>query len=270
MTDEFLGNLGKYRPAQTRAGDWTLHSEFFDEHCHSLEGSVQETETVYIQGTELKSQAEYARREHRPLFILEVGFGAGVGASRAWNFAQTIPEQEVQFYSLELDAELVRYVVTTAPFTQTFSAFKETRSDNQWSLSLQNFHLHILIGDARHSVRQLKESRKVKFDAFFHDPFGPQKNPTLWTVEIFRNLMALTYPHSVLSTYSAAIGIRKAMMEAQWVVEDRPGFGIKKSSTRARPSGTMDTALVQKLERSPIMALHEHPDLLDGKIKYGK
>ncbi|MBI2519602.1 MAG: hypothetical protein HYV97_04270 [Bdellovibrio sp.] len=265
MIDEFQGNLGKYRLTQTRAGDWTLYSEFFDENCHSLEGSVQETEAIYIQGTELKSQLEFAQRDHRPLSILEVGFGAGVGASRACHFAQSIPDQEVYFYSLELDAELVRYTMTNGPLASTFSNFKIARSADNWEVSAKNFHLHILIADARHSIRQLKEAKNFKFDAFFHDPFGPQKNPTLWTVEIFRDLKSLAYPHSLLSTYSAAIGIRKALMEAEWAVEDRPGFGIKKSSTRARPSGTMDPALIQKLQRSPILALHEHPGLLDGK-----
>ncbi|HAZ14752.1 MAG: hypothetical protein A2X86_10465 [Bdellovibrionales bacterium GWA2_49_15] len=262
---EFQGTLGKYRLTQTRAGDWTIYSEFFDENCHSLEGSVLETEAIYIQGTELKAQAELARQDHRPLFILEVGFGAGVGASRAWHFAQTIPEQEVHFYSLELDSELVRYAMSNGPFAQSFSQFKVSSLDPHWHGSSQNFHLHILIDDARHSIRRLREMKNIKFDAFFHDPFGPQKNPTLWTVEIFKDLKALTLPHSLLSTYSAAIGIRKALMEAEWAVEDRPGFGIKKSSTRARPSGTIDPALVQKLERSPIVALHEHPGLLDGK-----
>ncbi len=266
MTNEFQGNLGKYRVTQTHAGDWTIYSEFFDENCHSLEGSIAETDAVYIQGTELKAQAEQALREKRPLSILEVGFGAGVGAARAWNFAQTIPEQSVYFCSLELDADLARYALHLGPFADCFKAFCKVEHHNSWRVDYKNFHLHILLGDAKQTIRQLVDEGK-KFDAFFHDPFGPQKNPSLWTVEIFQNLKSLTYPTSVLTTYSSAIAIRKAMLEAQWAIEEFPGFGLKKSSTRARPSGRIENALLEKLGRSPIGALRQHPGLVDGKVK---
>jgi len=76
-------------------------------------------------------------------------------------------------------------------------------------------------------------------------------------VEWFEDLKKHSHPEVVLSTYSASSSIRKALMQAGWVVEERQGFAGKRSSTRAFLKGIMSEGLIRKLSSDKIKPVRD-------------
>ncbi|TDJ03767.1 MAG: hypothetical protein E2O68_09420 [Deltaproteobacteria bacterium] len=224
---EFSGNLGTYRIIETEDGSPTLFSSHFDEACHSLSGAEGETYYNFIEGCELKTLA----LKHSPLNILEVGFGTGLGFKLTRKFmTENHPQVSFNFVSLEIDPVLVEY-----------SELKAT-------------NLKVLIGDARVTLDSYQGG---PFHAIFQDPFSPKKNPRLWSVEWFESLKNHAHPDVVLSTYSASSSIRKALMLAGWIVEQRKGFAGKRASTRAYLKGEISEELIRKLSSDKIKPVRD-------------
>ena len=223
----FNGNLGTYNVIETEDGSPTLYSTYFDEACHSLSGAQGETYYNFIEGCDLESLA----KKHSPLNILEVGFGTGMGFTVTQKYMKNnFPHVKFNFVSLELDPALV-----------------------EWS-GLKEANLEVLIGDARVT---LESYQGEPFHAIFQDPFSPKKNSRLWSVEWFECLKKHAHPGVALSTYSASSSIRKALMEAGWIVEERAGFAGKRASTRAYLKGKMSEELIRKLSSDKIKPVRD-------------
>ncbi len=219
----------------TKDQSFSLFNETFQENLHSTEGARSETIYNFIEGCDLSN--------HRgsTLTVLEVGFGTGLGFFETLKFLRKFfPEKKLFFYSLEIDRNLAIWALRDLPFFQ---------KDNYLESSGLDYCLRVIIGEATKSLEDLKIG---PLDAIYHDPFSPKKNPTLWTVDWFSRLLALAGPNCILSTYSAATGIRLALLKAGWGVFDRKGFSFKRSSTIARPYTETPPELKNKLLLSDI------------------
>lgn len=76
--------------------------------------------------------------------------------------------------------------------------------------------------DARETVVNLRGT----YDFIFLDAFTPQKLPTLWSVEFFKELFRLLSDNGNLTTYSNSAAIRNGMIEAGFFVGKTPGGTI--------------------------------------------
>lgn len=232
----------------TEDGSFTLHSERFDENCHSTSGARAETQLHYLQGCQVKEHLAA-----NPLTrVLEVGFATGMGWQMTRDLALTYPDSRLEFVSLELDEELIQWAEPGLEKHVSKGLVWFEKTDG-------NCTLKVLAGDARHTLPAYLMLHPTLFDVFFQDAFSPKKNPTLWTVEWFKLLGACAAREALMSTYSASVSIRKAMVEAGWGVFPGEKFGPKKTSTRARWRTPTDPSIVELLERSPTPALKDHP-----------
>lgn len=260
MSEIFQGQLGNYTVVPTEDGGPTIFSEFFQEHCHSLSGSRQETTKIYLQNTGLLAKA----RERSPLFLLEVGTGPGLGLEMTLEALQTqlvAAETTLSYVGVELDADLFMFGILK--FAQLG---KLVWTRNQLS-GLDFFLGHgvgvtamVLIGDARQTLplfHQLYPTHRFSF--IYQDPFSPPKNPTLWTKEWFELLKQVSSLEVTLSTYSSSASMRKAMVQTGWAISNGGGFGKKRSSTIAKLQGSSCPDVLLHLEKSPAAALQDTP-----------
>ena len=232
-----------YQLVETDDGSLTLFSEQFNEACHSTSGAIAETRLHYIEGCELQVLLE----SHEELNILEVGYGTGLGWQETQKFFLQYPTKKLNFYSLEIDENLIAWSMP--------KALKTTLGGLLWFEGHQeNSTLKVLIGDARKSVRA---HPLPKFHAIYQDAFSPKRNPTLWTHQWFSDLKTLSHPDCRLSTYSASVSIRKSLMKAGWSVWEGPAFAQKRSSTRAHLRGGIDEEFLNKLNTHAILALDD-------------
>ncbi|TNF26298.1 MAG: hypothetical protein EP319_14225 [Deltaproteobacteria bacterium] len=256
----FTGDLGKYQILETEDGSKTLHSEAFNEACHSLSGAVEETLYNYVEGCEILEKLI-----KNDLTCLEVGFGLGTGYKTTVEYlAQIKPTNKLTFISTELDAKLVEYatienkIEKDLPYPD-FSSMELRREPVEHYIAEKESHkLIILIGDARQTVLKAYESNLVAgVGAIYQDPFSPKKNPALWTVEWFELLAKVSSEDVTLSTYSSSNSIRKSLIQAGWKVFNRIGFGTKRTATKARLIGESDEEVLLQLGRSPVKALED-------------
>ena len=203
----------------------------------SVYGAASESAHVFVQGTRIFSRPG-------PWHILEFGLGGGT------NFLTTLHhyrehgyEEKICYHAIEraliqpqLASELHREHGQQKDLQFLCDVLMQGRSNNdskQQTFSHPNLNaeLTIWLGDFRDA--QLPESY---FDAVYHDPFGPQVNPDGWTEAWFTTARRAMKPHAILTTYSAASAVRRAMAGAGLYLGTQPGSGGKREMTGASPS----------------------------------
>jgi tRNA U34 5-methylaminomethyl-2-thiouridine-forming methyltransferase MnmC len=231
-----------YNFIETDDGSLTVFSKLYGEACHSTSGAIKETHTHYINGCEI---LEKSKSKH--INILEVGFGVGIGFLET---AKTLKDVFFSFVTMEIDEDLVKYVISK---NSIFNGI--LKKDYFYELKNDNFHLVILIGNARESLVKYKNDFNPKFECIYQDAFSPKRNAILWTKEWFDLLYSMATSTCIMSTYSSSSSIRKSMLKANWKLYKGEKFGPKRSSTRAKVTGETDADILTHLENSPVHAI---------------
>lgn len=200
-------------PELTTDGSHTLYIPELDEHYHSVKGAVTESLHVYV-GLGLR-HAFTERKGVNALRVFEVGFGTGLNALLTLEVAQQEGVQ-VHYTSVELypldwqQAQTLDYLNPTL--------FKHLH-ELPWNKSIavnDYFTLHKVMGNIL--TVDIPEVDVVYFDAF-----APEKQPELWSPELFRRIYEALSPGGVLTTYCAKGVVRRMLQEVGFSVERLDG-----------------------------------------------
>ncbi len=258
----FNTSFSTYEIVMTNDGHPTLFSKHFEELCHSNVGSYEETLFNYVNALDiiklLKSKSE--------TIIFEMGFGAGIGLLVTLDeYFKHKVENQLIYHSLEIDEGLffwsLENVFKKKPDYEWMNQYKISLENGfkVFNIEYKNIQIFIHIGEARNITRNLLKKMKGKVDAFYQDPFSPQKNPLLWTVEWFEDLYNLGKDKAVLSTYSASTLIRKSLLLSGWKFGNYLGYGTKRGMTRAWKNGDdMDEVIKGKVTNSTLIPLRDY------------
>lgn len=222
---------------KTDDGSATLFVPELDEHYHSTKGARTESQHIFID-MGLKASTATSPR------ILEIGFGTGLNAWLTLKEAESSC-REVHYTGLELyplawemveqlgyipsseqqhDAELFKQL-HTAPWE------KEIRLTPHFTLLKQETDANLL--KAETDINKLSS-----FDVIYFDAFAPEKQPEMWSQELFNRLYVLLNKDGILTTYCAKGIIRRMLQAAGFFVERLPGPpGGKREILRARKLG---------------------------------
>ncbi len=191
----------------------------FDDPYFSMNDGLAETRHVFLAGNDLPA------RFRAGFQVAELGFGTGLNLLA---LCLLQPETPVHFTSFEA------FPLTAAEIERALCHFPEARAIadpflSQWAagqttLALGPVTAEIILGDARDSLRHWQG----KADAWFLDGFSPAKNPELWSPEILTEVARHTAPQGTFATYTAAGHVRRALAEAGFAVQRRPGHGRKR------------------------------------------
>lgn len=197
----------------------------FDDPYFSLGNGLAETRHVFLAGNGLP--ARFGPGFH----VAELGFGTGLNlwaALMCWRAAgMTGPLRYTSFEAYPLDA---------ATMARALQAFPEILAVAQpllaqWAegphLRLPDLEADVILGDARQSV----PGWQGRADAWFLDGFSPAKNPELWSPDLMAQVARHTRPGGTFATYTAAGHVRRALADAGFTVERRPGHGTKRHMT---------------------------------------
>lgn len=200
-------------------------SQRFDDPYFSLNDGLAETRHVFLAGNDLPARL-------RPGFhIAELGFGTGL------NLLATLianPQIPVRYTSFEA------YPLPAPDIARALQAFPEARAVaddflSHWAAGRTQFTLGpiavtVLIGDARDTLPAWNHQA----DAWYLDGFSPAKNPELWSAGILAQVANHTAQGGTFATYTAAGHVRRALSEAGFTVERRPGHGRKRHMSTGR------------------------------------
>lgn len=209
----------------TEDGSHTLYVPELNEHYHSIHGAVQESSHIFI-GCGL----HYSREE--TVKILEVGFGTGLNALLTAMDALSA-RKGIEYTTLEkypLTSELIRelnYSGFTGP--EGMLIFKKLH-EAEWNIKVRisnNFVLEKIKMDL------VTDQIEGKYNLIYFDAFGPDKQPELWTREIFEKIAKVTMPGGILTTYSAKGEVKRNLKACGFEVSMLPGPPGKRQIIRA-------------------------------------
>ncbi len=205
----------------------TLYNSELNETYHSRNGAIEEAEYVY-----LKQGFEPAANKKNSLNLLEIGFGTGLNAILTLQKSNQL-SVNCHYVSLEtnpLPVELIQQL-NYPQFLQpnsinTFNQIHQCAWNLDHALT-PNFTLH----KAEQSIHTF--STNQLFDVIYFDAFGPEKQPDMWTNEVFEKMHQLTSTQGTLVTYSAKGEVKRTLKAVGYEVERLPGPPRKRHMLRA-------------------------------------
>lgn len=222
---------------KTDDGSATLFVPELDEHYHSTKGARTESQHIFID-MGLKASTAASPR------VLEIGFGTGLNAWLTLKEAESSC-REVHYTGLELYPlawEMVEQLGYISSSEQQHAAelFKQLHTA-PWEKEIRltpHFTLLKQETDANLLKAETDINKLSSFDVIYFDAFAPEKQPEMWSQELFNRLYVLLNKDGILTTYCAKGIIRRMLQAAGFTVERLPGPpGGKREILRARKLG---------------------------------
>lgn len=211
----------------TADGSQTLFVPELDEHYHSVKGALTESLHIFIKMGLLECRVQEPR-------VLEVGFGTGLNAILTLEASEK-SGRKVHYTSLErypLNLSLIEKLDYPKLLPAGYSAYflpLHQAAWNEWVEITPCFSLRKMEVDF--TQQQFQEN----YDVIYFDAFAPEKQPEMWSQEIFDKMYACLNEDGILVTYCAKGVIRRMLQAAGFTVERLPGPpGGKREILRAR------------------------------------
>lgn len=219
----------KVKIESTSDGSHTLFVPSLNEHYHSVNGAKQESNHIYIDAGLRNSSKE-------DINVLEIGFGTGLNAYLSLLFAQQtgkiIDYTSVELYPLSMEVvEQLNYVDDDKiEDKESFNQFHACEWNQKNEITTSFYLTKVLID---FSKDRFPVTLNTTFDVIYYDAFAPEKQPDMWSQDIFNYLYTLTNQNGVLTTYCAKGIVRRMLIEAGYNVERLPGPPGKREILRA-------------------------------------
>jgi tRNA U34 5-methylaminomethyl-2-thiouridine-forming methyltransferase MnmC len=209
----------------TSDGSHTIYIPELSEHYHSIHGAVQESTQIFIKNGFETCSAD-------PLNIFEVGFGTGLNALltaiSSISGARIVNYTSIEKYPLEKEIinSLNHHLFAGDNGRQIFNSIHQSPW-NCWVNICINFNLNKLKGDFTVGPQS------ARYDLIYFDAFGPDKQPEMWTKEIFALVAEITNKNGVFVTYSAKGEVKRNLKACGFKVTLLPGPPGKRQMIRA-------------------------------------
>lgn len=214
----------------TEDGSHSLYVPQLKEHYHSTHGAIQESRHVYI-------NAGLNACELNKINILEIGFGTGLNAFLTQLEAKKTNKQihytSLELYPLNLDsAKQLNYTqqLSDKQHVVDFLQLHYAKWDKAVAIS-STFTLHKIEIDFSNSH---KFKTNTRFDVIYFDAFAPEKQPEMWTQEIFNKIYSLSNKNAIITTYCAKGVVRRMLQSSGFTVERLPGPPGKREILRGK------------------------------------
>jgi len=218
----------------TSDGSVTLFVPDLDEHYHSKNGAVQESQHVYLNAGlrhYIKTIDKHKELCNKDIQILEFGFGTGLNAFLTALEAEK-QKVKIQYSALEkfpLSQKIIEKLNYSADNEFLFQQIHQSTWENQVQISPYFALCKINIDfDLFHFPNH--------YDVVYFDAFAPDKQPEVWTQELFDKIFSAMNQGGILTTYCAKGSVRRLMQQAGFHVERISGAAGKREMLRANIS----------------------------------
>ena len=211
----------------TNDGSHSLFVPEINECYHSRHGSIVEAEHVFIRNGLLAE-------EKKQFNILEIGFGTGLNALLT---AQKSKQKKItiNYHAIEVDPVLA-YNYTQLNFTDLIG-INNSELLKLHECSWQKEHIiHSFFKLTKYKISLEHYTSKMKFDIIYFDAFSPEKQPHLWSSEVFQHMYNLLNENGFLVTYCAKGTVKRTMKSIGFKIVSLDGPPGKRQMTRANKS----------------------------------
>lgn len=219
-------NFNARKTIRTADGSPTLALEGHDETYHSRHGAIQESRYVFIeQGLEARSL-----HPKGTLRVFELGFGTGLNALLAWEWAernaQSVVFESIEAYPLREDEwASLDFDVDVPGNAKAFDALHQAAWESEVSLSP---HFSVLKKKATWLDFQVSDL----CDVLFFDAFGPPTQPDMWTSLSLKTSVDLLSENGIWVSYCSKGQVRRDLEAAGLDMEKLPGPPGKRQMLR--------------------------------------
>jgi tRNA U34 5-methylaminomethyl-2-thiouridine-forming methyltransferase MnmC len=210
---------------QTGDGSHTLYTPQFDEMYHSRHGALTESQHIFISnGLEAIDSTG--------INVFEVGFGTGLNALLSWLYAEN-KDIQINYHSIEL-YPIPQEIISQINYPELIGSKEKFQKLHhaEWDKTIQlssHFSLHKINASIIDFQPALPSMHIVFFDAF-----SPEKQPEMWTTEIFDKMFKLLASNRILVTYCSKSYVRKNMQQAGFEIKKLQGPHGKRDMVRAK------------------------------------
>jgi tRNA U34 5-methylaminomethyl-2-thiouridine-forming methyltransferase MnmC len=209
----------------TEDGTKTLYVPELDEHYHSVYGAMQESIHVYI-------EAGLKKIKKKNIRILEIGFGTGLNALLSLHYAEN-NEKTIDYKSVEL-YPLNKEIIEQLNYS---SFFPENYHESFMIMHICRWNKKVMISE-KFSLNKIETDFLIyqpdnNIDLIYFDAFGPDKQPEMWTEDLFLKLFDCLNPGGVFTTYTCKGQVKRNLKNAGFKVELIPGPPGKREMIRA-------------------------------------
>lgn len=209
----------------TSDGSHTIYIPEMNEHYHSVHGAIQESDHIFI-NSGLRTVSG------NKISILEIGFGTGLNA--LLTLLELKDTDKIISYTSIEKYPLTSIITGKLNYGKIIGddavkVFNELHSCpwNKFVQITRNFSLRKVSGDLTLMVPE------GQYNLVYFDAFGPDKQPEMWSKEIFSAISAVTQPEGVLVTYSAKGEVKRNLRANGFKVKLLPGPPGKRQMIRA-------------------------------------
>jgi tRNA U34 5-methylaminomethyl-2-thiouridine-forming methyltransferase MnmC len=211
---------------KTSDGSHTIYVPELNEHYHSIHGAVQESQHIFI-------REGYDNCNAEPLNIFEAGFGTGLNA--LLTAVRAVKEnREVYYTSIEkypVGSDLImslNHYEFAGPDGKRIFELIQSSPWEQMNCICNNFNLRKINGDLSDYIPE------YPVDLVYFDAFGPDKQPSMWTREIFERISSAMRSGGILVTYSSKGEVKRNLRSAGFYVKLLPGPPGKREMISAK------------------------------------
>ncbi|MFZ0281985.1 MAG: tRNA (5-methylaminomethyl-2-thiouridine)(34)-methyltransferase MnmD [Bacteroidales bacterium] len=210
---------------KTGDGSDTLYVPELDEHYHSVNGAIRESEFIFI-------EAGFNSCLSNPVRIFEAGFGTGLNV--LLTAIRNLPERRQVYYTSIENFPLPEEIISALNYKDYVSPQGKQLFDTihscEWNTLVkidEGFYLNKVRGDL--------ESGFItgSFDLIYYDAFGPDKQPGMWSDEVIKKISEHTVKNGILVTYSAKGEVKRRLIKYGFEVSLLPGPPGKRQMIRA-------------------------------------
>lgn len=209
----------------TEDGSHTLYLSELEEPYHSMHGAIQESSHVFInQG--------FLQLTKKKLRILEIGMGTGLNLILSL-LESTNKDIGVHYHAVE------KYPLIPSEYSRLNyeTILKDLPEGILKKIHKAPWELIVDLSPAFSLFKEQSDFRSMNpkgtFDLVYFDAFSPDKQPKLWSTEVFSRIAGLTKPGAILVTYSSKGIVRRALSDCGFHVTKVAGPPGKREMIRA-------------------------------------
>ena len=212
----------------TADGSHSLLNESLQETYHSIHGAIRESKHVFIREG-MEHWLNIYRKDS--LSILEIGFGTGLNAWLAWEFAK---ERSIRLTYTSIES----FPLDESIWAQLNYTEREDDKSLFGSLHESPWDTTVAIGDefSLYKMQTKLEDARLEpdsVDIIFYDAFAPSKQPDMWTFAMLQKTTNTLKKGGVFVTYCAKGQVKRDLKSLNFIMEVLPGPPGKKEMVRA-------------------------------------
>jgi hypothetical protein len=234
--------MSDYEPVALASGEWSLRDRRSGEIMHPGLGPRREAELLYVEQTRLADRL--GTPDPAPLKVLDVGLGAATNALAVFDCARRVKGRAMLLTSLERDDGPLRLALAEParfPLQAEHRELLETLLERR-AVEAPGVRWVWLEGDALEALERLDDRQEI----ICFDPFSPEANPALWTVEAFQRFRRVLAPGGVLSTYSASTRTRVTLLLAGFWVGVGATAAVKETTVASDGPAALSSPLGER------------------------